>query len=311
MDWRKKDLLSIEELKREEIELLLNTGKHFKTVLDRSIPVVPALRGKTIFNLFFEPSTRTQTSFSIAGKRLSADMFNFSVSTSSVKKGESLLDTAYTIQAMKVDGVIVRHRYPGAAYFLSKHLKCFVVNAGDGTHAHPTQALLDGLTVMDYFGKIEGLKIAIVGDILHSRVARSNIFLFKKLGATVYLVGPPTLLPLYIKNMDVEIVYNIDEIIEEVDIVYLLRIQFERQIAGFFPSIREYIKLYSLTGERKKNMKKGSVVMHPGPMNRGVEIGFEVADAEQSLILSQVKNGVAIRMAVLYLLAGGGYESID
>ncbi len=311
MKWTKKHLLSIEDLTPEEIELILKTGEHFKSVLERAIPVVPALRGKTIFNLFFEPSTRTQTSFSIAGKRLSADMFNFSVSSSSVKKGESLLDTAYTIQAMKVDGVIVRHRFAGASHFLAKHLKCFVVNAGDGTHAHPTQALLDGLTIKEKFGGIKGLKILIMGDILHSRVARSNIFLFKKMGAEVYVSGPPTLVPPYVKGLGVEIVKRPDSVIGDMDVVYLLRIQFERQNTGFIPSIREYIKLYSLNRERKKKMKKGSVVMHPGPMNRGVEIGFEVADMDDSLILTQVKNGVAVRMAVLYLLSGGSYEGIN
>jgi aspartate carbamoyltransferase catalytic subunit len=269
--------------------------------LDRPIPVVPALRGKTIVNLFFEASTRTATSFSLAAKRLSADSVPFSLSTSAVSKGETLLDTARTIESMKVDGVVIRHSMSGAAHFLGARLKAFVVNAGDGCHEHPTQALLDVFTVREVRKEIEGLKILIVGDIAHSRVARSDILAFTKLGAKVFLCAPPTLLPADAASLGCEVFYKLDHILGEVDVVNALRLQLERQQRGLFPSQREYRQLYGLTRERLARANPNLIVMHPGPMNRGVEIDAEVADSSRSVILNQVHNGVA----VLYMLAGG------
>jgi aspartate carbamoyltransferase catalytic subunit len=305
MQLKSKDLLGIAELSRDEIVTILDHARNFLHVLDRPIPVVPALRGKTIVNLFFEPSTRTATSFTLAAKRLSADSVGFSLSASSVAKGETLLDTARNIEAMKVDGVIVRHARAGAAHFLARRLKAFVVNAGDGRHEHPTQALLDAFTIREALGKLEGLKVLILGDVAHSRVARSDILAFTRLGAKVFLCAPPTLLPQGVESLGCEVFYKLDYILNEVDVVNVLRLQLERQQGGLFPSPREYRQLYGLTRDRVARADKKLVIMHPGPMNRGIEIDAEVADGSQSVILNQVRNGVAVRMAVLYLLAGG------
>jgi aspartate carbamoyltransferase catalytic subunit len=304
----KKDLLGIEGLTGKDISQYLDTAEKFIEVLDRPIPIIPALRGKTILTLFFEASTRTQISFSIAAKRLSADVVSFSTSSSSVKKGETLLDTAKNIEAMKVDGVVVRHSASGAAKFLAERLDAFVINAGDGTHEHPTQALLDIMTMKQHFSDIRGLNVLIVGDITHSRVARSNIFGLKALGANVSICAPPTLLPLDIEKLDVNVHYNLDKIIADFDVVMALRIQLERQDRGLFPSVREYRNLFGLTVERVKRMNPKSIVMHPGPTNRGLEIDPEVADGPKSVILEQVKNGVAMRMAILFIHAGGKIE---
>lgn len=301
----KKDLIGIEGLTKEEINQYLDLADNFLEVLARPIPIVPSLRGKTILTLFFEASTRTQISFSIAAKRLSADVVSFSQTTSSVKKGESLLDTARNIEAMKVDGVVVRHSAPGAAQFLGQRIDAFVINAGDGTHEHPTQALLDIMTMRQHFGDLGRLKVLIIGDISHSRVARSNIYGLKTLGAHVAICAPPTLIPVEIKSFGVEVYYNLDEIIGDFDVVMALRIQLERQQSGLFPSVREYRTLYGLTADRVRKMKKKSIIMHPGPTNRGIEIDPEVADSAKSVILEQVKNGVALRMAVLFVHAGG------
>jgi aspartate carbamoyltransferase catalytic subunit len=304
----KKDLLGIERLTQEEITQYLDLAGKFAEVLERPIPIVPSLRGKTILTLFFEPSTRTQISFNIAARRLSADVVSFSSATSSVTKGETLLDTAKNIEAMKVDGVVVRHSAPGAAQYLAEHLDAFVINAGDGGHEHPTQALLDLLTMRQHFKNFKKLKVLIVGDIAHSRVARSNIFGLKTLGAQVAICAPPTLIPLDIEVLGVDVFYNLDKVIGDFDVVMALRIQLERQEAGLFPSIREYRTLYGLTKERVAQMKTRSIIMHPGPTNRGVEIDPDVADSKRSVILDQVKNGVAIRMAVLFIHAGGKIE---
>jgi aspartate carbamoyltransferase catalytic subunit len=304
----RKDLLGIEGLKAGEIDQYLDLADNFLEVLARPIPIVPSLRGKTILTLFFESSTRTQISFSIAAKRLSADVVNFSQATSSVKKGETLLDTARNIEAMKVDGVVVRHSAPGAAKFLSERLDAFVVNAGDGTHEHPTQALLDFMTMRQHFGSFKKLNVLIIGDISHSRVARSNIFGLRALGARVAICAPPTLVPLEVSQLGVDVFHNLDEVISDFDVIMALRIQLERQQSGLFPSVREYRTIYGLTKERVKRMKRKSVIMHPGPTNRGVEIDPDVADSDRSLILKQVKNGVALRMAVLFIHAGGKIE---
>jgi len=304
----KKDLIGIEKLTAEEIYQYLDLADNFLEVLARPIPIVPSLRGKTILTLFFETSTRTQISFSIAAKRLSADVVNFSQATSSVKKGETLLDTARNIEAMKVDGVVIRHSAPGAAAFLGQHLEAFVINAGDGAHEHPTQALLDLMTMRQHFGSVKNLSALIIGDITHSRVARSNIFGLRTLGARVAICAPHTLIPVEIEKLGVEVFHNLDEIIHDFDVVMALRIQLERQQAGLFPSVREYRTLYGLTRERVGRMKPKSVIMHPGPTNRGVEIDPDVADGEKSVILEQVKNGVALRMAVLFIHAGGKIE---
>jgi aspartate carbamoyltransferase catalytic subunit len=305
---RSKDLLGIADLTPGEITAILDQGKTFLEVLGRAIPMVPALRGKTIVNLFFEPSTRTATSFGLAAKRLSADSVGFSLSTSAVSKGETLLDTARNIEAMKVDGVVIRHSMAGAPHFLARRLKAFVVNAGDGRHEHPTQALLDTFTIRETLGRIDGLKILILGDIANSRVARSDILAFTKLGATVYLCAPPTLLPADADALGCEVFYRLDHVLNEVDVVNVLRLQLERQGRGLFPTQREYHQFYGLTSERMARVRKDLVVMHPGPMNRGVEIDAEVADSAQSVILNQVRNGVAVRMAVLYMLAGGDVD---
>jgi aspartate carbamoyltransferase catalytic subunit len=309
MKFSQKHLLGIAELSKSDILTMLDLTENFRQVLDRPIPIVPALRGKTIVNLFFEPSTRTATSFAIAAKRLSADSVSFAVKSSSVAKGETLLDTAKNIEAMKVDGVVIRSSYPGAAHFLAQRLAGFVVNAGDGAHEHPTQALSDVYTCLKHISGqpqvFQGLKILIVGDIAHSRVARSDILAFSKLGAKVAVCGPPTLIPLGIEETGCEVFYKLDHILGEVDVVQVLRLQLERQQAGLFPTIREYRALYGLTDERLKKLKKPLTIMHPGPINWGVELDPEVSVSPHSVILEQVKNGVALRMAVLYLLAGG------
>jgi aspartate carbamoyltransferase catalytic subunit len=300
----KKDLLGIKELSVEEINLILDTAAGFKDVLGRDIKKVPTLRGKTAVNLFFEPSTRTRTSFELAAKRLSTDVINFSVPTSSVVKGESLIDTALTVQALGADFIIIRHSSAGVPHLLAKKLRASVINAGDGTNEHPTQALLDAFTIREKKGKIEGLGIAIVGDIMHSRVAKSNIYSLTKLGAKVSLIGPPTLIPREMKDIGVGVLHNMEDGLKNVDVVMMLRIQMERQGKGFFPSTEEYFKNWGLTPERLSLAKGDAIVMHPGPMNRGIEIASEIADGPQSVILEQVTNGLAVRMAVLYLLAG-------
>lgn len=309
MKWQRKDLLGLEELSREEIVLILDTAVGFKQVLERPIPMVPTLRGKTVANLFFEPSTRTSTSFALAAKRLSADSVAFAAGGSSLSKGETLLDTAKNIEAMRVDGVVVRHSMAGAPHFLARRLRAFVVNAGDGCHEHPTQGLLDLFTIREKRGRFEGLRVLIVGDIVHSRVARSNIFGFAKLGARVRVCGPATLVPNWIRDLGVDVYYDLGQALDGVDVVNILRIQLERQKKGLFPSIREYRTLYGITTERLAALKQPVVVMHPGPINRGVELDPEVADGPHSVILDQVLNGVAVRMAVLYLLAGGETET--
>lgn len=304
MSLKSKDLVGIKELEPDDIEHVLETAGGFKDVLERDIKKVPALRGKTAVNLFYEPSTRTRTSFELAAKRLSTDVINFSVSTSSVVKGETLKDTALTIQALGADFIIIRHSSSGSAHFLAKNLEASVVNAGDGTNEHPTQALLDLFTIKEKKGFIRGLKVAIVGDILHSRVAKSNIYALKKLGAKVRLIGPPTLIPGYVRDLGVEVFSDMDIGLKGVDVIMMLRIQLERQGKGFFPSTNEYFRNWGLTSSRIARAKDDVIVMHPGPMNRGVEISSEVADGQRSVILEQVTNGLAVRMAVLYLLSG-------
>ena len=300
----RKDLLGIKELSVEDINLILDTAAGFKDVLGRDIKKVPTLRGKTAVNLFFEPSTRTRTSFELAAKRLSTDVINFSVPTSSVVKGESLIDTALTVQALGADFIIIRHSSAGVPHLLARKLRASVINAGDGTNEHPTQALLDAFTIREKKGKIEGLDIAIVGDIMHSRVAKSNIYSLTKLGAKIRLIGPPTLIPVEMKEIGVDIFHNMEAGLKEADVVMMLRIQMERQSKGFFPSTEEYSKNWGLTPERLSVARDDVIVMHPGPMNRGIEISSEIADGPRSVILEQVTNGLAVRMAVMYLLAG-------
>src|SRR5690554_6809395 len=303
-------LIGIEDLTARDIEIIFETADRFKEVINRSIKKVPSLRDITIANVFFENSTRTKLSFELAEKRLSADVVNFSAGSSSVKKGETLVDTVNNILSMKVDMVVMRHPNPGAAKFLSERVNARVINAGDGTHEHPTQALLDSYSIREKLGSVKGKKVVIIGDILHSRVALSNIYCLQKLGAEVRLCGPKTLMPKYIESIGVKVVYDIDEALAWSDICMMLRIQLERQTSKhavkYFPSIREYHNLYGLTSERLKKVKKKPIIMHPGPINRGVEISSELADSEDSIILNQVENGVAIRMAVLYLLASVG-----
>ncbi|OIO38855.1 MAG: aspartate carbamoyltransferase [Candidatus Omnitrophica bacterium CG07_land_8_20_14_0_80_50_8] len=298
--WTRKDLLSVEELSREEIELILTTAESFKEVSTRDVKKVPVLRGKTIANLFFEPSTRTRTSFEVAAKRLSADIINFSSTGSSTSKGESLADTAKNIEAMHVDTIVMRHSSSGSAEYLARCVKAGVINAGDGIHEHPTQGLLDIFTMREKKKSIKGLRVCLVGDILHSRVARSNIWGLKKLGARITLCGPPTLIPPGIEKLGVEVTYDLDSVIKDQDVLNILRIQLERQKGAFFPSIREYAAEYGISQERMLKAKKDVIVMHPGPINRGVELASEVADGPQSVILDQVTNGVAVRMAVLF-----------
>ena len=296
-------------MSREEITLILDTAQSFKEVLERPIRKVPTLRGKTIVNLFFEPSTRTRISFELAEKRLSADMVNFSAVGSSVAKGETLKDTARNIEAMKMDMVVIRHSSPGAPHFLARCLDASVVNAGDGAHEHPTQALLDMMTLRERLGTLEEIKVGIIGDIAHSRVALSNIFGLNVMGAKVALCGPATMIPRGVEELGVHISKDLNEVIEWADVLNVLRIQRERQGAGLFPSVREYRNLYGITRERLKRAKPELIIMHPGPMNRGVEIDSDVADGEFSVILNQVTNGVAVRMAVIYLLCGGEIEA--
>ncbi len=301
---KSKNLLGIKDLTSEEIYHILDTASSFKDVLKRDIKKVPPLRGKTVVSLFFEPSTRTKTSFALAAKRLSADFVNFSVSTSSVLKGETLKDTALTIQALGADFVVIRHGSSGVPHFLSNILDTSVINAGDGANEHPTQALLDLFTILSHKKSIKGLAVSIIGDIAHSRVAKSNIYALTKLGADVRLICPPTLMPVGIERLGVEVFHSIDEGIKNADVIMTLRLQLERQSKGFLPSLEEYFNLYGLTSERLRLARSDAIVMHPGPMNRGVEIESAVADGVQSVILEQVTNGLAVRMAVLYLLAG-------
>jgi aspartate carbamoyltransferase catalytic subunit len=294
----------VAELSAAEIELLLTTAKSFAEVGERPIKKVPTLRGKTVVNLFFESSTRTRSSFEIAEKRLSADSLNFSASGSALSKGESLIDTALNLQAMAPDLIVIRHAYPGAPHMLARRLKAGVINAGDGAHEHPTQALLDAYTIREHKGKLAGLKVAIVGDIEHSRVVRSNIHLLTKMGAKVTVAGPRTLMPPDVGKMGVTVAYTLDEAIRGADVVMMLRVQLERQGRMAFPSVREYFQLFGLTTARLAAAKEDVIVMHPGPMNRGVEIASEVADGRTSVILEQVTHGVSVRMAILYLLSG-------
>ncbi len=298
-----KHLLGIKYLTRDDLDLIFRTTKEFKQVINRPIKKVPSLRDITIANLFFENSTRTKLSFELAEKRLSADVINFSAASSSVKKGETLLDTVNNILSMKVDMVVMRHPSPGAHFFLSKHIDANIINAGDGTHEHPTQALLDAFSMMEKVGDLKGKKIVIIGDIMHSRVALSNIFCLKKLGAQIKVCGPPTLIPKNIQQLGIDVEYNIDKALAWCDIANVLRIQLERQDIKFIPSLREYALYFGINSERLNRLDKEIVIMHPGPINRGVEITTEVADSDHSIILQQVENGVAVRMAVLYLLA--------
>jgi aspartate carbamoyltransferase catalytic subunit len=309
----RKDLLGIKELSAEEISLILDTAEPMKEIIRRQIKKVPTLRGKAVINLFYEPSTRTRTSFELAGKYMSADTINIATSTSSVVKGETLKDTAKTIEVMGADVVVLRHAAAGAPHIIAKHVSASVINAGDGFHEHPTQALLDMYTMREKKGKLKGLTVTIVGDILHSRVARSNIWGLTKMGAEVRVVGPATLIPPGIEKTGAKVYYHLNEAITGADIVMVLRMQLERQQKGLFPTIREYARLYGVTRERLQPAKPGVLVMHPGPMNRGVEIAPDVADGVESLINEQVTNGVAVRMALLYLLAGGGnpHETVN
>jgi aspartate carbamoyltransferase catalytic subunit len=305
-----RHLLGIEPLEATDIQTILDTADGLKEILDRPIKKVPALRGRTVVNLFYESSTRTRSSFEIAERVLSADSLSIAASTSSVVKGETLLDTAKNLEAMNPDLVIIRHASSGAPHFLARHCRVGVVNAGDGAHEHPTQALLDALTLRQHKGRIKGLKVAIVGDILHSRVARSNLWLLSKMGAQVVLCGPPTLIPPGIEGL-APVSYRLEEAIEDADAIMMLRIQLERMSGGFLPTLREYFRRFGLTEERARRAKKDVLIMHPGPLNRGVEIASEVADGPYSVILDQVTNGVAIRMAVLYLLLGGSPEAVS
>jgi aspartate carbamoyltransferase catalytic subunit len=301
----KKDLLGIGDLSSEEIYRILDTTEAMREIGERPIKKVPTLRGKTIVNLFYEPSTRTRTSFEIAEKRLSADTLNIAVATSSVLKGETLADTAMNIEAMAPDMIVVRHASSGACHLLSRICKSRIINAGDGMHEHPTQALLDAFTIRQHKKRLEGLKVVIVGDLLHSRVLRSNVLLLTALGANVWVTGPPTLIPRGIAKLGVQVSTDVNEAVRDADVIMMLRIQQERMQGAFFPSVREYFNVFGMTVERVKRAKPDVIIMHPGPMNRGVEIASEVADGPYSVILEQVANGVAVRMAVLYLLAGG------
>ncbi len=305
MGWKRKDLLSMQDLEAAEVTDVLDTAESMKEIATREIKKVPTLRGKTVVNLFYEASTRTRTSFEIAGKWLSADVINFSASGSSAEKGESLLDTAKNIEAMSPDVVVVRHKASGAPALLARHLRCSVVNAGDGAHEHPTQALLDLLTIREKKGHLEGLNVTIVGDVTHSRVARSNIYGMKKMGITVTVAGPPTLIPPACQELGVKVSHRLEEAIANADVIMMLRLQHERMRGGFIPSIREYSRVWGLTLAKLGHCRPDVLIMHPGPVNRGVELAAEVADSRYSVILDQVSNGVAIRMAVLFLLAGG------
>jgi aspartate carbamoyltransferase catalytic subunit len=303
---RGKDLLGIADLTASEISLILDTAEAMKEVSARPIKKVPALRGKTVINLFYEPSTRTRTSFEVAEKRLSADTLNIAIATSSVVKGETLIDTALNLEAMNPDVIVLRHASSGACHLLARTCRAGVVNAGDGMHEHPTQGLLDAFTIRERKGRLQGLKVAIIGDMLHSRVFRSNVYLLTKMGAEVWACGPPTLMPVGLEQLGVRATTSVEEAVTGADAVMMLRIQLERMQGGFFPSLREYFQVFGMTPERVRLAKPDAIIMHPGPMNRGVEIASEVADGPASVILDQVANGVAVRMAVLYLLAGGG-----
>jgi aspartate carbamoyltransferase catalytic subunit len=310
--FKHKHLLGIQNLSPSEITTVLDTAESFFEVSTREVKKVPTLRGKTIINLFFEPSTRTRSSFELAAKRLSADIINFNLKASSATKGESFKDTILNLEAMNPDAIIIRHSCSGVTRYAATFSRSNIINAGDGSHEHPTQALLDAFTIREKKKSFKGLKVIIVGDILHSRVARSNIFLLRKMGARVILVGPPSLLPEELSQFGVEIDFNLDRAVEGADVIMMLRIQLERQAKNFFPSIREYRNLYSLTAQRFQKAKKNAIIMHPGPINRGVEISADMADCAKSVILKQVENGVAVRMAVLYLLLGGKErEGID
>lgn len=300
-----KHIIGIKDLTKDDLELIFDTATEFKQVINRPIKKVPTLRDITIANLFFEDSTRTRLSFELAEKRLSADVINFSASSSSIKKGETLLDTVNNILAMKVDMIVMRHPSPGAPHFLAKHIDANILNAGDGTHEHPTQALLDTFSIIEVLGTVKNKNIAIIGDIMHSRVAMSNFFALKKLGANVRVCGPATLIPKYLETLGVEVSHNIKETLEWCDVANVLRIQLERQEIQYLPSLREYNQYFGLTKDLINNLGKKIVIMHPGPINRGVEIESAVADCENSIILDQVENGVAVRMAALYLLAQG------
>ena len=302
---RSKDLLGISDLTPDEITLILDTADAMKEIASRPIKKVPALRGKTVVNLFFEPSTRTRTSFEIAEKRLSADTLNIAIATSSVVKGETLADTALNLEAMHPDMIVLRHSSSGACHLLSRICRSAIINAGDGTHEHPTQALLDAFTIRERKRQLNGLKVAIIGDLLHSRVLRSNILLLTRMGADVWVCGPPTLMPADIRRFGVNATSSIEAAVTGADVIMLLRIQLERMEGAYFPSLREYFNVFGMTEPRMKQAKPDVMIMHPGPMNRGVEIASEVADGPYSVILDQVANGVAVRMAVLYLLAGG------
>jgi aspartate carbamoyltransferase catalytic subunit len=306
MVFQRKHILGLQELTADEIKLILDTAESMKEVSERDVKKVPALKGVTVVNLFFEPSTRTRSSFEIAEKRLSADVLNFTPTQSSVVKGETLLDTARNLEAMGATVIVIRHSMSGAPWLLARELKSSIINAGDGSHEHPSQALLDLFTVREIKGDISGLIVLIVGDILHSRVARSNIWGFTKLGAEVRIAGPPTMMPRDIEKLDVKVYYNLEEAIKDADVVMMLRIQKERQESELFPSLREYSRFYGLTREKLRLAKEDVIVMHPGPINRGVELSSEVADDIHSVILDQVSNGIAVRMAMLYLVASGG-----
>ena len=305
MQFRKKDLLGIKQLEPEEINLILETSETFKEISTRPIKKVPTLRGRTVVHLFYEPSTRTRTSFEIAAKRLSADTFNISASTSSIVKGETLLDTARNLEAMNPDVIVLRHSAAGAPHLLARHVQASVINAGDGMHEHPTQALLDLLTIKDKKGTISGQTVAIIGDIAHSRVARSNIWALTKMGARVLVAGPPTMIPHDLDKLGVEVFYRPEDVIPKADVIMMLRIQLERQGQMLLPSLREYARVFGLNEEKLSQAKPDVLIMHPGPINRGVEISPAVADGPYSVILDQVNNGVAVRMALLYLLIGG------
>jgi aspartate carbamoyltransferase catalytic subunit len=304
-----KHLLSVTQLQPEDIMGILDTADSFREVGTRVIKKVPALRGRTVVNLFYENSTRTRISFEIAAKRLSADVINFSTGGSSVAKGESLKDTALTLQAMGADAIVIRHSSSGSPYTLSRWVEASVINAGDGTHEHPTQALLDLFTIREHFPSFEGLRVAIVGDVLHSRVARSNIHALTRMGAEVTVVGPVTLIPPEVPAWGAQVSHELDGVLPKLDVCYMLRVQRERQRQQFFPSVREYARLYGLTRDRVDTLPDGALIMHPGPMNRGVEIGSDVADLPRSLIADQVTNGIAVRMALLYLMLGGSGEA--
>jgi len=299
-----RHLLGLEGVSSEDLTLILDTTETFREVLDRTIKKVPTLRGITVLNLFYEPSTRTRISFELAEKRLSADIVNFTASTSSVEKGESLRDTVQNIEAMKIDTVVVRHNSPGAPYFLTQCMEANIINAGDGAHEHPTQALLDMFTIRKKYGRLKGLRIVLIGDVKHSRVIRSNIWGLMTMGASVALCGPATLLPHEVEQFGCDVYTNLDKALDGADVVNVMRIQLERQEAGLFPSQREYTNLFGINKERLKRLNKNYTIMHPGPINRGVEITSDVADGDSSVILSQVTNGQAVRMAVLYLLRG-------